>query len=502
MQWPKYPVVYEINTRVWLAELSAKAGRALALDQIPEEEIDRLASQGFHAVWLMGVWTVGPQPVAIARMHEGLLNDYAIALPDVSPEDVIGSPYAISTYQVSATLGGREALASLRQRLQRYGMGLILDFVSNHTSRDHHFVTDRPDLFVHGSAEDIAREPHNYFTTAAGHIIAHGRDPYFDGWTDTAQINYAQPAAREAMKQKLFDICSQCDGVRCDMAMLILPDVLEQVWGARLGSNPVRRSFWSEAIPAVLQRLPTTLFIAESYWNLEWPLQQEGFHFTYDKTLYDRLKKKDFGGVRSHLQADAHFQDACLRFTENHDEERAVVAFGGAYSRSAAVATFFSAGLRLIHEGQLEGHRVKLPVQLGRRPREREDVEIALFYEKVLGVLQDPIFHSGDCRVIPVHSPGWGDASNESLVALYWTPRLPPAVGLFLSYLIIVNLSPTRAYGRIPLPPETFEAGKNYTFHDLYEGRHYDRPGGEMIWPGLYVALEAHQPHLFEISST
>ncbi|HYG75494.1 MAG TPA: alpha-amylase family glycosyl hydrolase [Planctomycetota bacterium] len=496
-KWPKYPLVYEINTRVWLAELSARYGRKLTLDLVPDSEIESIASKGFHAVWLMGVWTTGDEPLAIAREHTGLQQEYRKALPDFTPADVIGSPYAITTYQVSAALGGRAALARLRQRLATNGLRLILDFVSNHTSRDHHFVIEHPEYYVYGTEEDLAREPQNFFRTASGHILAHGRDPYFPGWTDTAQINYAQPSAREAMKQKLLDICSQCDGIRCDMAMLIVPEVIEKLWGHRLGSSSVKESFWKEALPAVLQRHPGTLFIAESYWNMEWQLQQQGFHFTYDKTLYDRLKKKDYGGVRAHLQGAGAYQDSCLRFVENHDEERAVTTFGAAYSRSAAVATFFTPGLRLFHEGQLEGHRIKIPVQLARRPHENEDVETAHFYEKLLGVLQDPVFHSGQFTLLNVNSPGWGDASNASLLAMQWTPDRD--AGKFIGYVIVVNLSGMRAYGRIPLPAEKFRNKESFVFLDRYDGKRYDRAGDELAWPGLYVALEAYQPHLFEV---
>jgi glycosidase len=180
------------------------------------------------------------------------------------------------------------------------------------------------------------REPQNYFKTTEGHIIAHGRDPYFAGWSDTAQINYAQPAGREAMAEKLRAIAAQCDGVRCDMAMLILPDIMQRVWGERLGKNPVLLSFWKEIIDEFSRAYPNFLFIAETYWDLEWKLQQEGFHFTYDKTLYDRLCKNDFAGVKSHLQADINFQNRSARFIENHDEPRAAEEFGPARSRSHA----------------------------------------------------------------------------------------------------------------------------------------------------------------------
>ena len=248
------------------------------------------------------------------------------------------------------------------------------------------------------------------------------------------------------------------------------------------------------------------LFLAESYWNLERKLQEEGFTFTYDKVLYDRLRQNDHHGIRQHLQAPIKFQEHCARFIENHDEQRATTAFGTARSRSAAMIGYFTPGLKLFHHGQLEGHRIKIPVQIKRRPLEGEDIETALFYEKILAILQDAVFQTGEFKICEVHSAGWGDTSNESLIALPWAP--PPCATnasntqtryRYLGYLIVVNLNPWRAYGHIPLSAILFENSKQYIFHDRLDGNRYERFGGELINPGLYIALEAHQQHLFEI---
>ncbi len=500
--WPPYPSIYEINTRVWLAELSRRAGHPLTLDSVPDEEFESLAHAGMHALWLMGVWTVGSEPRTIAREHPDLQASYRRALSDVSASDIIGSPYAVTAYEVSPLLGGREALARLRERISRkFGLKLILDFVSNHVARDHAFVSDRPELFVQGTSADLSREPQNYFRSAGGSIIAHGRDPYFPGWTDTAQLNFAQRATRDAMLQVLLDIAAQCDGMRCDMAMLLLPDVIQRVWGARLGSSPVSGCFWEEALPKIQQTFPDTLMIAEAYWDTGWRLLQQGFHFTYDKTLYDRLRSHDFQGLRKHLTGDSGYQSRCLRFIENHDEERAVVAFGAPRSRSAAIASFFAPGARLFHEGQFEGRRVRLPVQLGRRPVEGEDYETAVFYEKILRVMPDPIFQNGSFSLLPVNSTGWGDSSHNALVAYAWRPSDAAASPETpLDYLIVVNLGDARAYGRIPLSSQIFARDASYNFHDHLDDKHYERDGGELVYPGLYVALEAHQAHLFRVT--
>lgn len=499
--WPKYPHVYEVNTRTWLAALSTRFGRRITLDRVPFDEIERVARLGFHAVWLMGVWTTGQEATEVARTHAGLQERYRQALADFTAEDVIGSPYAVSAYQVSPRLGGPEGLAVFRSRLAQYGLRLMLDFVPNHTARDHRLVSERPEVYIHGTDEDLAREPQCYYKTAAGVVLAHGRDPNFPPWTDTAQVNYAQSAGWEAMKGELLSVAAQCDGIRCDMAMLVLPETMKRVWGARRGANPIERSFWGEALEALRQRYPHCLMLAESYWDLEWRLQQEGFDFTYDRKLYERLRQNDFRGVRLHLQAERSFQERSARFIENHDAARALTAFGPARARSAAAASFFCPGLRLFHEGQLEGHRVSVPVQLGRRPMESEDVETALFYEKILGVLQDATFQEGSFEQRDVHSAGWGDTSSESLLALMWRPPVGRSGGPLAGFLIVVNLGGVHAYGRVPLPAEAFSPGKPYVFCDRYDGKRYEREGRELAWPGLYVALESHQPHIFEIAA-
>jgi len=498
--WPANPLLYEINTRVWLNELSAKAGQTVTLDRIPPAELDRIARMGFQAVWLMGVWTTtGTEALRVARTMPDLLNEYRHALPDYTSEDVIGSPYAVSDYIVSPTLGGEAGLASFRNRLASFGMKLMLDFVPNHTSRDHWLVAEQPDVFVRGSKEDLARDPSSFFANARGDVIAFGRDPYFPAWTDTAQINYGSHIGRQAMKKALLSIADQCDGVRCDMAMLVLPEIIERVWGNRLGPSWNKNSFWKEAIGEVKALNPHFLMMAEAYWNLEWQLQQHGFDFTYDKTLYDRLRSNDNTGVRQHLQADKSYQQHCARFLENHDEPRAAAAFGLPRSRPMATLSFFAPGLKLLHEGQLEGRRVKLPVQLGRRPAENEDIETALFYEKILAVLQDPIFQTGTFNAIAVQPSGWGDTTQEALAAIAWTPGPETNSQALRGYLCVVNLNAWRAYGRVPLPVEVFNNNRQYVFTDRLDGKRYERQGSELISPGIYIALEAHQQHIFEI---
>jgi hypothetical protein len=440
------------------------------------------------------VWTTGPRAVVVARAEPSLQAEYREALPDLVPDDIVGSPYAITRYEVPAALGGPTALARLRSRMRSRGLSLLLDFVPNHLACDHPATRETPEAFVRGTADDLARDPCSFFRTAAGDVIAHGRDPYFPAWTDTAQVDVTSPRGRALLQTQLDMVAAQCDGVRCDMAMLLLPDVFERTWGARAceAGALAGRSFWAQAIPRVRESWPGFLFLAECYWGLEHRLLEEGFDFTYDKTLYDHLREGDPAGVRAHLRGDPAFQARCLRFVENHDEARAATAFfPPERARSAAVATLCAPGLRLLHEGQEDGRRVKVPVQLRRRPAERVDAITRAFYERLLAFLARPELKEGRWRRLDVHALPAHEEAARGLLAYRWEGDAPAA-----GSLVVVNLGSTRGWGHVPI--EGLSATK-WLLRDHADDQCYVRGGEEMREPGLFVALDPHQSHLFDL---
>src|SRR4029077_4853871 len=216
---------------------------------------------------------------------------------------------------------------------------LMLDFVPNHMGLDHPWIEDHPEYFIQGTELDLGRAPQNYRWVKRKRgdlLLAHGRDPYFPGWPDTLQLNYANPATQEAMIGELVKIAGQCDGVRCDMAMLVLPDVFERTWGRRT-RNGGDGLFWPMATQRVRQRVPGFTFMAEVYWELEWELQQQGFDYAYDKRLYDRLREGHAHPAREPFWAGLDYQDKLARFLENHDEPRAAAAFSCGMHEAAAV---------------------------------------------------------------------------------------------------------------------------------------------------------------------
>ena len=243
----------------------------------------------------------------------------------MTDDDIPGSGFAITGYTVHQNLGGDAALARLRERLKKRGLKLMLDFVPNHMGLGHPWIEDHPEHFVQGAAHDLEKAPQNYLWVkrqAGDMIFAYGRDPYFAGWPDTLQLNYANPATQEAMTGELVRIAGQCDGVRCDMAMLVLPEVFERTWGQRA---PL---FWSQATQRVRERVPGFTFMAEVYWDLEWTLQQQGFDYAYDKRLYDRLREHHTRPVRVTFASGPDYQTSWPA-SENHDEPRTAATFAG-----------------------------------------------------------------------------------------------------------------------------------------------------------------------------
>jgi glycosidase len=490
MSAPRYPALFQVNTRVRLSELAAALGRKATLDDIPEAELDRLAADGFDLVWFLGVWQTGEAARRVSRSRPEWLAEYQRVLPDFREEDVTGSCFAVRDYRVHEDFGGDKALARLRGRLKRRGLRLILDFVPNHMAPDHSWVSQHPDFFVSGTDELHAAQPQNYCRVGHGpgaRVLAYGRDPYFDGWPDTLQLNYGNPALQEAMIGELRRIAHQCDGVRCDMAMLVLPEVFERTWGI---SAP---AFWPRATKAVRGQVPAFLFLAEVYWDLEWTLQQQGFDYTYDKRLYDRLVEGHARPVREHLFAGLDFQDHLARFLENHDEPRAAATFAPEAHPAAAILTFLTPGLRFFHQGQREGKRVRIPVHLGRGPAEAADAGIAAFYDGLLDCLKDPAFRDGRWRLLECR-PAWdGNGTWDSFTAFSWTGPYEQR------RLVAVNYADHQSQCYVGMPWSDLD-GRTWRLQDLTGPSVYDRSGSDLTWQGLYLDMPAWGYHVFAVS--
>ena len=484
---PRYPSLYQINTRVWLTDLSATLGRKATLDDIPDAELDRLAALGFDWLWLLSVWRTGPAAQQVSRTNSEWRHEFQETLPDLREEDIAGSGFAITGYTVHPSLGGDAALARVRQRLRDRGLRLMLDFVPNHMAPDHPWVEQHPEYFVGGSESDLAQAPQNYTRVGGNRVVAFGRDPYFSGWPDTLQLDYSNSATQDAMCGELLRIAGQCDGVRCDMAMLVLPDVFERTWGHRA---PL---FWPETTRRVREHVPNFCFMAEAYWDLEWTMQQQGFDYAYDKRLYDRLREGHARPAREHLLAGLDFQDKVARFLENHDEPRANATFALPMHQAAAVITFLSPGMRFFHQGQFEGRRKRISPHLVRGPLEPTDEAVTRFYEQLLAVVRKTTVRDGEWRLLEC-VPAWdGNWTWDGFLACGWqrdTARV----------LVVVNYAGNQGqcYVRVPFMDLS---GRDVGLTDLMNGARYERDQSDLASRGLYVDLPAWGYHVFEVEA-
>ncbi|PWU21603.1 MAG: alpha-amylase [Candidatus Rokuibacteriota bacterium] len=491
MPTPTYPALYQINTRAWLTELSRGLGRPATLDDIPDGELDRVAELGFDWVWLLSVWRTGAAGQRVSRENPEWRREFQDTLPDLTEEDIAGSGFAITGYTVHPGLGGDEALARLRERLSRRGLRLMLDFVPNHTALDHPWVEEHPEYYVSGTESDLARAPQNYTwvkRTRGDLLVAHGRDPYFPGWPDTLQLDYSNPATQEAMIVELLKIAGQCDGVRCDMAMLVLPDVFERTWGRRA---PL---FWPNATRRVRERTPGFGFMAEAYWDLEWTILQQGFDYAYDKRLYDRVREGHARPVREHLYAGLDYQSKLARFLENHDEPRAAATFAASTHEAAAIITFLSPGLRFFHQGQFEGRKKRISPHLVRAPFEPTDDARQQFYHRLLAVLRRPAVRNGQWRLLEC-VPAWdGNWTWDSFIAWSWEGQDGQTL------LIAINYAGNQ--GQCYVRPSLEDvSGRVVRLKDLLGPASYDRDGSELASRGLYLDLPAWAFHAFEVTA-
>lgn len=483
------PSIYEINTRVFLKRF----GSGVNVSEVPENIWQQLSEKRFNYVWLMGIWKTCPQAVEKYCFEDDLIKNYSRALKNWQKEDVIGSPFAIDVYEINESLGNLDDLIKLKAKLNRMGIGLILDFVPNHFNAETSLLKMNPDIFLAVDKESFIRDPHTYYQPDKykDQYFAHGRDPFFAAWQDTVQVNFFSINARDYLINVLLQLTDICDGVRCDMAMLALNNVFKNTWSGVISKNnyePLQMEFWSEAIQKVKSKRADFLFIAEAYWNLEWELQQLGFNYTYDKSMTDRLRSGYALAVREHLMAEKDYRCKSLRFLENHDEERAFNAFGKEKSKAAAIIISTIEGMRFYHDGQFEGKKIKLPVQLGIEPPEHPNNEMIEFYNRLFSVTSGDIFKEGNWTLLETITSWEGNTTFKNMLAYQWILGIQKKI-------VVVNYSDVVSTCRLKFDitgyPEEFE------MEDLFDNQKYIRSAEEINSTGLYVELKPWQAHIF-----
>ena len=499
MTQPLHSCLYQINTRTWLHEIAPETGSPATLDDIPDQALDRIARFGFDWVWLLGVWETGPAGREVARSDPSWRPEMEEALPDLIEDDILGSPFSIRSYTASPDYGGDEALSRLRTRLRERGIRLMLDFVPNHTALDHPWTDQHPEFYVAARDSDPDAAAGHFLeleTAGSPRRLAHGRDPHFPPWPDTLQLNIRHAGCREAVRNELLSVAERCDGVRCDMAMLLLPEVFKETWGDLSlpadGSEPIDDNFWLSAIPEARRDHPEFILVAEVYWNLERALLKQGFDYAYDKSLYDLLRNQDVEWTRVHLDKQWDLLPKSVHFLENHDEPRAAAVFAPDVLRAAATVSLLSPGLRLIQEGQIRGIRRPVSVHLRRRPEEPADMGLLEFYLRLFSVLRREEVRNGHWRYLECERAWDSNPTWQHFIAFAWHGKNKERL------LVCVNYSPTQAQCFVPM--RAFELDRTEVLlNDLMSAASFRRDGAELAAEGLYLDMPAWGYHVFQV---
>ncbi|KAG9395591.1 Alpha amylase, catalytic domain [Carpediemonas membranifera] len=492
-----FPHIFELSARPWLYQLGLKYHKHMMLEDVPDSEIKYYADRGITHIYLLGVWSIGAYGLNHDRTDAGLLADYKNILPDFTTADIIGSPFAVTKYTINPQIGTTSDLKNFRDRLNSFGMKLILDFVPNHSAIDAPTATSNIDLYVHNTPSQSAPFDRSIMTENG---VYYGKDKYGYVWTDTAQFNYFNADTVKARTADLFAVAALADGIRCDMAMLAVNEIFSGIWGSTVstrGYTQPSTEFWQTAIAAIKSRYPDTIFMAEQYWGMGDKLLSLGFDYVYDKEgLYDTLSGLSGGDESSYIwdiknyvknTLASGFLDHGAHFIANHDQDRAVYHWGVDWRADlAGMVTFTVPGLRFHWMGQWEGHRNKLDIHLRRQKTEAADEVCVSFYDMLLPILRDhKVFHAKDARIEYVEG---SDNDAWKILAL----RMEHGSE---GVLVAINLSKESASASIPLP-HVSGAG-NVTVKELVSGTAYSRDADTLRNQGLFVEVSSNYLQVF-----
>ena len=472
------PILYEISTRPWLYELSQKYGKKITkIKDIPLQELDYLHDMGIEIIWMMGVWTLGTYGLEFDQKQ-----DYSSVLPDWTKDDVIGSPYSIVEYTCNPELGTNDDLTWLKGQINNRNMKLILDFVPNHSAIDAPASITNQKLYIH--APNGKKDPKKY--TESG--IAYGKDPYSDPWMDVIQWNYWETDTRKLMKLNLLTALKYSDGVRCDMAHLVLNDVFGNTWSEELKAWEYKKpnqEFWAYAFEEVKYKYPDAILLAEVYedWQIE-ILKKLGFTYCYDKALLDKLRgsAKD---VKEYIQNKEW--DNTVHFVENHDENRIIANVEDNIEKAKAAGTIASTigGMVFLNHGQWYGYKNKLDVHLRREASESINKNVFNYYKKLMQIIIDPAFKSSNYYYINNMT---GDKPNNFIAYIRQEGNN--------HYLIIINYNDENGCAEIPI--YNIEGTGNIRLYEMINDVEYTGNAETIKTKGLNVCLSGYETHIFK----
>ncbi|GHV37592.1 hypothetical protein AGMMS49546_05850 [Spirochaetia bacterium] len=424
-EWMPRTVLMAKSTLVWLYQLTKKYGRPIErLNQIPDEELDELARRGFTGLWLIGLWE---RSNASRTIKQWTGNPEAAA-----------SAYSLYDYDIAGELGGWGALTNLRERCFRRGIRLGSDMVPNHTGIDSRWVTEHPDRFLQldyppfptygyncgnlsGRDDVTVQIEEHYFTRSdaavvfkridnkTGHAryIYHGNDGTSMPWNDTAQIDFLNPEAREAVIRTIIGVCQQFPIVRFDAAMTLAKKHIQRLWypepgrGGDIASRAehalpndefnrrIPNEFWREVVDRCAAEAPHTLLLAEAFWMMEgYFVRTLGMHRVYNSAFMNMLKNEENSKYRATIKNTLEFEPEILKrfvnFMNNPDEETAVAQFGKG-DKYFGIATLLVTmpGLPMFGHGQIEGFEEKYGMEYRRSYKdEKPDVYLVERHER------------------------------------------------------------------------------------------------------------------------
>ncbi len=399
--WMPRVVLLAKTTLVWLDQLSREHGYEIRrLDQVPNEELDRIAACGFTGLWLIGLW----ERSAASKRIKHLCGN-----PDAE-----ASAYSLHDYQIAARLGGWDALDNLRARCEERGIRLASDMVPNHTGIDSAWMHEHPEWFVqlpHAAfpsytfnGENLSTKPdtgiyledHYYDRTDAAVVfkrvdhrsgeerfIYHGNDGTQMPWNDTAQLDFIREDVREAVIQTILQVARNFSIIRFDAAMTLARKHVQRLWYPEPGSGGdiasrseygmtkdeflkrMPREFWRDVVDRVAAEVPDTLLLAEAFWMMEgYFVRTLGMHRVYNSAFMNMLKNEENEKYRQTVKNTLEFDPQILKrfvnFMNNPDEETAVAQFGkGDKYFGVATLMLTMPGLPMIGHGQIEGYAEK-----------------------------------------------------------------------------------------------------------------------------------------------
>ncbi|MFP4439038.1 MAG: alpha-amylase family glycosyl hydrolase [Chloroflexaceae bacterium] len=556
LDWMPRLVLLAKNIYVWLDQISKQYQRQLTrLDEVPDEELDRLARSGFSGLWLIGIWQRSP---ASQRIKQMCGNPEAEA-----------SAYSLFDYVISPLLGGEEAFQNLKDRAWRRGIRMSSDMVPNHMGIDSKWVVEHPDWFISldyspfpaysfngpdlswDGRVGIYLEDHYYSRSDAAVVfkrvdhwtgdtkyIYHGNDGTSMPWNDTAQLNFLIPEVREAVIQTILHVARKTPVIRFDAAMTLAKRHYQRLWFPQPGTGgdiasrsdhgltkeqfdaAIPHEFWREVVDRVAVEAPDTLLLAEAFWLMEgYFVRTLGMHRVYNSAFMNMMRDEDNAKYRSVMKNTLEFDPEVLKrfvnFMNNPDERTAVDQFGKSDKYFGVCAMMCTMpGLPMFGHGQIEGYTEKYGMEYKRAYYdESPDWGLIQHHERVIFPLMHRRYIFAEVRDFLLYDCFAPEGHvNEDVFA--YSNRHGSERGLFVyhnkfghargwikssvGYAVKNNGDRHITQRSIGEGLALNGDGAHYViFRDYISGLEYIRNSKDLCEQGLYVELDAYQHHVF-----